>query len=250
MDDWKFQPARDLGLSPGDRLKSLKRESGLLDTMLHHVWWGFVRGYLKVYHRLSVRGRENLPAEAPFILVANHASHLDVLALAGSCPARLRDRIFPIAAGDTFFESVPVAAFAAYALNALPLWRKHCDPADLQELRRRLTDEPCAYVLFPEGTRTRTGEMGIFKRGIGSLVASTLVPVVPCYLQGAFEAFSADKRFPRPRKLVLTVGAPLRFPAAANDKEGWTEVAAKVEAAVRSLKPTLPPAGSLPAPGP
>jgi len=237
MDDWKFQPAKDLGLSPADRLKSLKRESGLIDTLLHHVWWGFVRCYLKIYHRLSVRGRENLPAEAPFLIVANHASHLDVLALAGSCPARLRDRIFPIAAGDTFFESVPVAAFAAYALNALPLWRKHCDPADLQEMRKRLTDEPCAYVLFPEGTRTRTGEMGIFKRGIGSLVASTLVPVVPCYLQGAFEAFSADKKFPRPRKLILTVGAPLRFPAVSHDKEGWTEIAAKVEAAVRALKP-------------
>jgi len=238
MDDWKFQPARDWGLSPSDRLKSLKRESGLLDTLLHHLWWGFVRLYLKVYHRFSVRGRENLPVEAPFILVANHASHLDVLALAGSCPARLRDRIFPIAAGDAFFEKVPVAAFAAYALNALPLWRRHCDPADLLEMRRRLTDEPCAYVLFPEGTRTRTGEMGIFKRGIGSLVASTLVSVVPCYLEGAFQAFPADKKFPRPRKLILTVGAPLRFPATPNDKDGWTEVAAKVEAAVRALKPS------------
>jgi 1-acyl-sn-glycerol-3-phosphate acyltransferase len=238
MDDWKFQPARDQGLSPADRLKSLKRESGLIDTLLHHLWWGFVRCYLKIYHRFSLRGRENLPTEAPFIIVANHASHLDVLALAGSCPARLRDRIFPIAAGDTFFESVPVAVFAAYALNALPLWRKHCDPSDLQEMRKRLMDEPCAYVLFPEGTRTRTGDLGIFKRGIGSLVASTLVPVVPCYLEGAFKAFSADKKFPRPRKLTLTVGTPLRFPAVANDKEGWTEIAAKVEAAVRALKPT------------
>jgi 1-acyl-sn-glycerol-3-phosphate acyltransferase len=238
MDPWQFRPAKDLGLSSEERLKSLKRESGLVDTLLHHLWWGFVRGYLKIWHRFQVTGRENLPTDAPFIIVANHASHLDVLALAASCPARLRDRIFPIAAGDTFFEKVPVAAFAAYALNALPLWRKHCDPADLQEMRKRLTEEPCAYVLFPEGTRTRTGEMAMFKRGIGSLVASTLVPVVPCYLQGAFEAFPAHFRFPRPRKLILTVGAPLRFPASTNDKDGWTEIAAKVEAAVRALKPT------------
>lgn len=238
MDDWKFQPSKDLGLSQEERLKSLKRESGLVETLLHHVWWGFVRCYLKIWHRFSVQNRGKLPTEAPFIIVANHASHLDVLALAGSCPSKLRDRIFPIAAGDTFFEKVPVAAFAAYALNALPLWRKHCDPSDLQEMRRRLVDEPCAYVLFPEGTRTRTGEMAMFKRGIGSLVASTLVPVIPCYLQGAFEAFSADQKFPRPRKLLLTVGDPLRFPATPNDKDGWTEIAAKVEAAVRALKPT------------
>jgi 1-acyl-sn-glycerol-3-phosphate acyltransferase len=250
MDDWKFQPAKDLGLSSTERLASLKRESGLVESILHHVWWGFARLYLKVYHRLAVRGRENLPTAAPFIMVANHASHLDVLALAGSCPSRLRDRIFPIAAGDTFFEKVLVVAFAAYALNALPLWRKHCDPADLQEMRKRLTDEPCAYVLFPEGTRTRTGEMAMFKRGIGSLAAMTLVPVIPCYLQGAFEAFSYDKKFPRPRKLILTVGPALRFPMTANDKEGWTEIAAKVEAAVRALKPSSPPAGSPPVPRP
>lgn len=250
MDEWKYRPSQDLGLSQEERLRSLKRESGLVETILHHLWWGFVRIYLRIYHRFRVDGREHLPTEAPFILVANHASHLDVLALAGSCPARLRDRIFPIAAGDAFFEKVAAAAFAVYALNALPLWRKHCDPADLQEMRRRLTDEPCAYVLFPEGTRTRTGEMGTFKRGIGALVASTLVPVIPCYLQGAFEALPADQKFPRPRKLVLRVGPALRFPAAANDKEGWTEVAATVEAAVRALRPSSPPAESPPAPRP
>src|SRR5260221_189550 len=131
MDDWKFQPARDLGLSPADRLKSLRRESGLIDTLLHHVWWCFVRCYLKIYHRFSVRGRENLPTEAPFLIVANHASHLDVLALAGSCPARLRDRIFPIAAGGTFFDGVPGGGFSGYALNCPPPRRQTSDPADL-----------------------------------------------------------------------------------------------------------------------
>lgn len=235
MEDWKFEPAHDLGLPLPDRLKSLKRESGLTGTLLHIVWWTFIRGYLRLFHRLTVRGAENLPREAPFILVANHASHLDVLALATRCPVRLRDRLFPIAAGDTFFEKVPVAAFAAYALNALPLWRKHCDPRDLEELRRRLVEERCAYVLFPEGTRTRTGEMGRFKRGIGALVASTQVPVVPCHLAGAFAAFPSHYRVPRPRKLTLTVGPPLRFPGVANDKDGWTVVAAEVEAEVRRL---------------
>ena len=240
MEDWKFDPAHDLGLPLKERFKSHRRESGLIGTILHVLWWSFIRSYLRVYHRLSVIGRDNLPKEAPFILVANHSSHLDVLALAAPCPHRLRDRIFPIAAGDTFFESVPVSAFAALALNALPLWRKNCDPKDLEELRRRLVEEPCAYVLFPEGTRTRTGEMAMFKRGIGSMVASTLVPVVPCYLKGAFEAFPSHNKFPRPLKLTLTVGAPLRFPTVANDKDGWTEIAGRIEAEVRRLG-GLPP---------
>jgi 1-acyl-sn-glycerol-3-phosphate acyltransferase len=240
MEEWKFEPAKDLGLPLSDRLKSLRRESGLVGTLFHLLWWSFIRCYLFLFHRLKVEGRENLPQEAPFVLVANHASHLDVLALAAPCPHRLRDRLFPIAAGDAFFEKVPVAAFAAYALNALPLWRKNCDPRDLEELRRRLVEEPCGYVLFPEGTRSRTGEMARFRRGIGALVASTLVPVVPCYLRGAFEAFPAHHRLPRPRRLTLTVGAPLRFPSVPNDKDGWAEVAARVETEVRRLG-GLPP---------
>lgn len=235
MEKWKFESARDLGLPFSARLKSLRRESGLLGTVLHILWWTFIRCYLRLYHRLRVHGAEHLPLEAPFILVSNHASHLDVLALAARCPARLRDRLFPIAAGDAFFERVSIAAFAALALNALPLWRKHCDPQDLEELRQRLVGEPCGYVLFPEGTRTRTGQMGRFKRGIGALVASTPVPVIPCYLAGAFEAFPSHFRLPRPRRLTLTVGAPLFFSEVPNDKDGWREVAARIEAEVRRL---------------
>ena len=235
MDPWKLEPAHDLGLAPGDRLKSIRRESGLLETLAHVTWWSLVRAYLGLFHRLKIRGREHLPKEAPFLIVANHSSHLDALVLAAPFPWRLRDRVFPIAAGDTFFEKAPVAAFAAFALNALPLWRKHCDPNDVKELRRRLIEEPCAYVLFPEGTRTRTGEMGPFKRGVGMLAAGARVPVVPCYLKGAFEAFPPQAKVPRPGSLVLTIGPSLQFTEEADTKEGWAAVAAKVEAAVRAL---------------
>jgi 1-acyl-sn-glycerol-3-phosphate acyltransferase len=82
--------------------------------------------------------------------------------------------------------------------------------------------------------------MGMFKRGIGALVAATEVAVVPCHLAEAFAAFLSHYRVPRPRKLILTVGPPLRFPATPNDKDGWTAVAAAVEAEVRRLG-GLPP---------
>jgi len=57
MDEWKFKPARDLGLPFPDRLKSLRRESGLIGTLFHVLWWSFVRGYLRLYHRLKVEGK-------------------------------------------------------------------------------------------------------------------------------------------------------------------------------------------------
>lgn len=235
MQEWDLQPARDLGLPPGERLRSLRRENGLISTSLHLAWWSVVRGYLAVWHRLVARGLQNIPKQPPFILVANHTSHLDALVLATPLPWRLRDRIFPIAAGDTFFQTPLVSAFAAGMLNALPMWRKKCGPHALGELRQRLLEEPCAYILFPEGTRSRDGKLSAFKPGLGMLVAETNVPVVPCYLEGCFQAWTSQQRWPRPRPIRLYIGEPLAFPAVANRREGWLHIAAATEERVKAL---------------
>jgi 1-acyl-sn-glycerol-3-phosphate acyltransferase len=235
MRDFDLKPAADLGLTPGQRLLSPKRESGLLQTIGHWLFALAVRVYLRVWHRFEVRGCENLPGEPPFVIVANHASHLDALVVGAPVPLALRDRVFPLAAGDVFFDKAVVSVFAAGFINALPLWRRRSTPRALQELRQRLLDEPCAYILFPEGGRTRDGNYLRFKPGIGMLVAGTDVPVVPCHLKGTFEACPAGTFIPRPRKIVLRIGAPLRFPNVANDREGWDAVITHAEAAIREL---------------
>ncbi|MCA9296848.1 MAG: 1-acyl-sn-glycerol-3-phosphate acyltransferase [Phycisphaerales bacterium] len=173
----------------------------------------------------------------PFIMVANHTSHLDAVSLASALPIRLRDQVLPLAAGDTFFETPVLAAFAAGAMNALPLWRAHAGRHALNDLRRRLLDEPCAYILFPEGTRSRDGTMGSFKSGLGMLVAETDVPVIPCYLDGAYAALPPKKHVPRPKKLHLRIGTPVRFPHVENCRAGWNIVATETRTAVEQLSP-------------
>lgn len=234
--DWELTPATDLNLPVGERARSLSRERGLLDTTVGFLWWGFVRTYMRLYHRLKIAGRELLPVKAPFLLVANHASHLDVMVLASALPRRLRHCVYPVAAGDTFFESPVAASFAAFVLNALPMWRRRAGAHALSQLRERLVGEPCGYILFPEGTRSRTGEMAPFKSGLGMLVAGTEVPVIPCHIRGAFEALSPDRRLPRPRKLHLRVGAPLVFAGIENHRDGWREIARETQAAVVALE--------------
>jgi len=235
MDDWHYKPAGDLGLPHDEAFKSLKRESGLISTALHWLWWSFVRLYLAVWHRLRVEGREHLPRNPPFILVANHSSHLDALVLAALLDLRLRDQIFPIAAGDVFFTNPAISAFAALMLNALPMWRKHCGPHALAELKQRLIEEPCCYILFPEGQRTRTGEMLPFKAGIGMLLAGTDVPVVPCYIDGCFQALRPETRWPVPHRIKVRIGAPLCFGNVQNKRHGWEQVAEDLRAAVTAL---------------
>lgn len=234
MEPWKLEPARDHGLPLGERLRSLKREAGLLESAAHQGWWTLVHTYLRLCHRFKVRGRRNLPKKPPYVLVANHASHLDALVMAAPMPWYLRDRVFPIAAGDTFFETPMVSAFAALVLNALPMWRKKCGAHALEQLRERLVQEPATYILFPEGTRTRDGNMGRFKPGIGMIVAETNVPVVPCYLDGTFASMPPHCNWPRFRQIVLKIGPPITF-TAKNHPHGWKEIAKETEAVVRQL---------------
>ena len=235
MDDWKLQPARDHGLNPHERVVSLRRESGLGETCLHYLWGSFVRTYLRMVHRLRIYHREHLRRKPPFVIVSNHSSHLDAPVLAAAIPWRLTDRVFPIAAGDVFFETAPVAVFSAAMLNALPMWRKNCGRHALQELRQRLVEEPCGYIIFPEGSRSRDGQMVPFRPGLGMLVAGTQAPIVPCHLEGTFQALPPHARWPRPRKIVLRVGEPIDFSSVPDDRSGWEEIAQVTEAAVRGL---------------
>ena len=236
MDEWKYQSARDLHLPPGERLKSLHREIGLPAFLAQAAWRFTARSYLKMYHRFTVIGGERMPRTAPFVLIANHSSHLDALSLAAALPWKLRQRAFPIAAGDVFFQTNASSFFSALALNALPMWRKRCGTHALDELRARLVGEPAIYILFPEGTRTRDGKMGTFKPGLGRIVAGTGVPVVPCYLDGAFRALPPSGRWPKPARLTLRVGESLVFTDAPDERRGWMEITERLQGAVTALE--------------
>jgi 1-acyl-sn-glycerol-3-phosphate acyltransferase len=235
VEPWQLQPARDTGLSPAERFRSVRRESGLLESFAQQACFSVLRAYFTLAHRLTIVGRDNLPLHGPFVLAANHCSHLDALLIAAALRPRHRERAFPIAAGDVFFQTTAVSVFSAILLNALPMWRKNCGPHALAELRRKLQEEKAIFIIFPEGGRTRTGSMMPFKHGLGMLVAETNVPLVPCGLMGTFEALPPNRKVPRPVKVELIIGAPLEFTAIPNNRDGWSQIARSVESAVRNL---------------
>ena len=235
MTGWDLRPARDLDLPATARLRSHRREVGLIGLIGNTIWRSGVRGYLAAAHRLTVSGREHIPAEPPFVMVGNHTSHLDALSLAATLPGGLARRAVALAAGNVFFGTVASAMFAATALNALPIWRDETSADDLAYLRLRLAEDHLVFILFPEGTRARDGQMARFRPGLGAFVAGSAVPVLPCFLHGAHACWPAARRFPRPGRLHLAIGAALRFDAVANDRTGWLEVARITEGAVRAL---------------
>lgn len=235
MTDWHMRPARDLALPLGDRLRSHRREGGLLSFAGNAAWRTAVRAYLAAAHRLEVTGAHNLPVAAPFVMVGNHTSHLDALTLCAALPGHLARHAVALAAGNVFFKSAGAAIFAATALNALPIWRDSTSADDLIFLRTRLTEDGLVFILFPEGTRSRDGALGRFRPGLGAFVAGSAVPVVPCFLQGAHACWPATRRLPRPGKLRLVIGTPLHFDRVPDNKKGWLQVALEAEQAVRDL---------------
>jgi 1-acyl-sn-glycerol-3-phosphate acyltransferase len=238
MKEWSYRPARDHGLSWAQRLRSPAREAGWVGTLLHGFWRLLARLYFRLWHRLTIVGREHLPAEPPYLVIANHTSHLDAPAIGCALPLRHAGRTHALAAGEVFFDTLAGATVVASVLNAFPVWRGRTKRGELAALRDRLQETRGIFVAFPEGTRSRDGLLQPFKGGLGALVAGSEVPVVPCHIDGAYAALPPQRGWPRPKRITLTFGPPLRFAELPNRLVGWREVAERMEQAVRALAPT------------
>lgn len=240
MDDWHYDPAVDLEQPMIERLRHFPREPDMLVYGLRGAAALLLRGWLRLYHRLTVLGRENLPTEGSFVLVANHASHLDALCLWSALPLGKLHRTFPAAAKDYFFASTPRTLASAILVNALPFDRK-VSPRQSLSLCRHLLDGPGnILILFPEGTRSPTGEVSEFKAGVGLLLAGTSFPVVPCFLHGTHSAWPKGKWCPRPRRVRVLLGKPRDFAHLPRGKETATRICESLREAVLALDNTKP----------
>ncbi|HSV63690.1 MAG TPA: lysophospholipid acyltransferase family protein, partial [Chthoniobacterales bacterium] len=180
-------------------------------------------------------GEEHLRNNRSFVLVANHSSHLDTVCLLAGLPLRRLHRAFPAAAADYFFKSVPRTWIATVIVNALPFARQTHVRHSLAICGELLANAGNVLIIFPEGTRSKTGELQDFKPGIGALVAGRDVAVLPCYLDGAFRAWPKGKRIPRARKVRLIIGAPRNYGAMLPDKNSNAVIATELRDAVKQL---------------
>jgi len=173
----------------------------------------FVRPFLRLFVGMRVRGRENLPREGAFVLIANHSSHLDTVALMSLFPLRDLWRIRPCAASD-YFERNRIVSFLSHTfIGILPIDRKNIrrDNHPLKVMVEAMAAGHC-LILFPEGTRGEGEEVHDFKPGIAHLVESRPeVTIVPIHLRNFGRALPKGEFVPLPFFCEAHIGKPPRL---------------------------------------
>lgn len=141
--------------------------------------------------RGEVTGVENLPKQGPFLIAANHASHLDPPFIGSQVPRQMC-----FFARKTLWKP-GIASWWLDGVGTIPVDRDGGqDVAALKRVLRALADGK-VMILFPEGTRSPDGLLQAPKPGVGFIVCKTQVPVVPARIYGSFEAFGKGAKTPR-----------------------------------------------------
>jgi 1-acyl-sn-glycerol-3-phosphate acyltransferase len=156
---------------------------------------------MDLYMRPRVYGREvfsRLPH--PVILVANHSSHLDTPTILRALPLKWRQRTAVAAAADYFYKKRAVANAVALIFNTVPLLRQGGGVNNgATEHVDRLIDQRWNLLMFPEGTRSRSGKLGKMRSGAAAIAQAHDIPILPIYLKGTHNAMPPGRNWPKRR---------------------------------------------------
>ena len=196
--------ANDARKRPRDlqRYHERARERGV-NRLVYWIVRAVLQPAMQLWFRLERRGRENIPASGPVILASNHRSFLDPFVV-GIC---LRRPVYFVAKQELFEKRWQ--AWLLNSLGAFPIRRGESDEEAVATSKAILARGD-AVVIFPEGTRIRTGALGRPKRGVGRLALESAAPVVPVAVAG-----SENTRrgwIIRPAKVKVRCGRALTFP--------------------------------------
>ena len=182
-------------------------ESSPLSATLAGLFRFGVWAIYRCYFSIRCDGLENLPREQPYIIAANHSSHLDTLAVMtvlGNESKRLR----VLAAKDYWFSTRFKSWFSGELLKFVPFDRHANFLQGLRISQEVLKQNEC-LLIYPEGTRSVTGELQPFKPGLGLLAYETGSSIIPTYIDGTYRALPKGKNLPRKSRIRVTFGKPI-----------------------------------------
>ena len=178
------------------------------EQILYAVVRSILHAFSRVYFRLSIEGRGNLPVDGPFVLAPVHRSNIDFLLVSAVQRQRMR-----YMGKHTLWKFKPLGRFIS-ALGAFPV---HRGTADREALRRciDIIDSGEPLVVFPEGTRQSGPDVQPLFEGAAYIASRTGVPIVPVGIGGSEAAMPKGSKTIRPRRIRIVIGTPLAPPRGA-----------------------------------
>jgi 1-acyl-sn-glycerol-3-phosphate acyltransferase len=150
------------------------------------------------YAARRATGRDRLASlKGPVILVANHASHMDTPVILSALPRRLRKRTVVAAAADYFYKNRFTAWLVSLIFNTTPIDRKGGGTSKNGSHLDKLLDQGWNLLLYPEGTRSRSGAPGRIRRGAAVLAAAHDLKIVPIRVTGTRDAMPPGRIWPK-----------------------------------------------------
>jgi 1-acyl-sn-glycerol-3-phosphate acyltransferase len=203
-------------------------------SLLSRLWYQLLQRSLQLVavlvYRVRYSGRENIPATGGVLVVSNHQSHLDPPLVGIGCP-----RLLNFVARETLFSFAPFG-WLIHSVGAFPIDREGIGLAGIKESLRRLKRGEMVLI-FPEGTRTRDGEMAPFRPGFTALAVRAGAAILPVAVDGAFRVWPRWRKFPGLGKIRVHYGDPIAPAEIAGRDE--RELLAEVERRVRECHERL-----------
>jgi 1-acyl-sn-glycerol-3-phosphate acyltransferase len=155
------------------------------------------------------------------VFAANHSSHLDTPTILRAFPREWRHKTATIAAADYFYRNRVVASLVTLSFATFPIERKGGLSKLTSDRLARLIEEGWSMLVYPEGTRSRTGDMGALRSGAGFVAVEHSLPLVPIYVMGTSKAMPVGRPWPRKHPVVVYFGTPI-YPAPGEDHRAVT----------------------------
>ena len=177
---------------------------------LYFIYGIVLRFVLRVIIGIHPKNKPNWPKKGPFIIVANHNSHMDTMAIMSMVPIHLIGSTHPVAAADYFGKSAWQFYFSKNFINAILIRRKKdINGPNPIELMSKFIEKKHNLIIFPEGSRGEPQKLQEFKKGIGILLEKyPNVPYIPVYLKGMGQILPKGERLIVPFNASIIWGNP------------------------------------------
>ena len=201
-------------------------------TLTYNIFYNLAKLLARVFFRMRVVHPERMVESGPLILAVNHTSYFDP-PLAGICSRR---GVYYLARKTLL--KWPFFGPLFPAMNVIPVERDGNDMSALREVIKKIKDGN-GVVLFPEGTRSKDGNIQPARAGIGFVIAKTGAPVLPMRIFGAYDAFPKNSKRLHFTQITVVIGEPLVFSPddlASATRETYQALSDRVMEAIGALR--------------